>query len=623
MFLAGVVCLAAWQVWLTLRLMEQDRNIELQRSRERVGEIADLAMANLARKLGDWSLQLRDLRPFSLFDPSALRVPQGSTIVQITVGSIRSYPARQLLFTPELPASQVVADNRLDTADEMEFQTRQYDQAIDVLRPLAKNPALRPEALLRIARLEHKDGRLEEALETYSSLTNEASTNSSGTPYAVLALAARCRIFKEASRSDDLVREEGMLYHGMLDSRWPMRYETFEHYWSELNSLGFPTGNPPQPDLVFAETVSTLDDKWRPVRQQGAIQDTGRLIQSDSTILLWNARSDRLAALIIPGTWLNSGLELPEDSEDIRWKVSFGRAPAARISQFTRSLADAGLTGWIDFSSTRPMSVAASSRHALWLAGVALMLAVVLGSGYTLQRAITQELRVARLQSDFVAAVSHEFRSPLTTLRSMTELLTHDRITDESRRRQSYLFLDRETNRLQRLVEDLLDFGRMESGRKQFRFRTYDASQLVQAAVDDVREQAESRGFQIETNFASGQASIWADEEAIRRAVRNLIENAMKYSPVSRTVWVDVMTCDDWVSISVRDRGMGIAPSERRMIFQKFVRGDAAKKAGIKGTGIGLAMVRQISDAMGGEVRVDSELGIGSTFIILLPLAEH
>ena len=109
---------------------------------------------------------------------------------------------------------------------------------------------------------------------------------------------------------------------------------------------------------------------------------------------------------------------------------------------------------------------------------------------------------------------------------------------------------------------------------------------------------------------------------AFRRAFRNLLDNAMKYSPDCRTAWVKGDLEDHRVLISVRDRGMGIDGDEKQAIFQKFVRGQAAKKAGIKGTGIGLAMVRQICEAMGGEIRLQSEAGVGSTFTLVLPLAE-
>jgi signal transduction histidine kinase len=275
---------------------------------------------------------------------------------------------------------------------------------------------------------------------------------------------------------------------------------------------------------------------------------------------------------------------------------------------------------WFLFGTQITLAQVANLALAL---GVGLLLLRRLLHSVRRQRLIEVDAKRAQLQSDFVAAVSHEFRSPLTTLRTITDLLAQGRIADEGRRQQSYIFLDRETTRLQRLVEDLLDFGRMESGRKQYRFAKFDAFQLVRAAVTDISEQAEAEGFRIETNLVTVPASIRADEEALRRAVRNLLENAMKYSPECRTVWVDGAINDHRVSISVRDRGMGVEASEQLAIFQKFVRGDAAKKAGIKGTGIGLAMAQQISEAMGGGIQLHSEVGVGSTFTIVLPLAEE
>jgi two-component system phosphate regulon sensor histidine kinase PhoR len=239
-------------------------------------------------------------------------------------------------------------------------------------------------------------------------------------------------------------------------------------------------------------------------------------------------------------------------------------------------------------------------------------------------RAITRELQVAQLQSDFVAAVSHEFRAPLTTLRIITELLVHQRIPSETRRQRSYAFLDRETSRLHRLVEDLLDFGSMESGRKENRAADHDPFQLVRATVAQFVQQAETNGFSVEADLGSVDdgpvAIIHVDQEAFGRALRNLLENAMKYSPVCRTVWVNAVVQDHSVIISVRDQGMGIGAEEQGSVFQKFVRGDAAKKAGIKGTGIGLAMVQQIVQAMGADIRLHSELGVGSTFTLVIPL---
>ncbi len=160
------------------------------------------------------------------------------------------------------------------------------------------------------------------------------------------------------------------------------------------------------------------------------------------------------------------------------------------------------------------------------------------------QRLIAFSLKQAQLQSDFVSAVSHELRTPLTSLRTITELLAQKRIPDESRRQESYVLLDRETTRLHRLVEDLPHFGRMESGRKQYRISRHDAFELMLAILEDFSEHAESHGFLVEADLGSDGSSaarIQVDEEAFRRAVRNLLDNAVKYSPVCRTIWVNAM----------------------------------------------------------------------------------
>jgi signal transduction histidine kinase/tetratricopeptide (TPR) repeat protein len=622
-FLGGVGCLAIWQVWLTWQLVDQDRNLELQRSRERLGQIADLAVVQLAGRLGEWELSLKLVD--SLPPPPSInqQLPGGATLILIARNSVTTFPARPLLFRPELPAAQAYDEHLFDTADELELREQRYVKAMAELESLERQPATRAAALLRLARIEHKMGRWDAALNTYAELASEPALTLSGSPYALLAAAARCRILREVGRKQQAISEAEALRKALLEGRWPMRREVFEYHWSVLAALGIETSEPPKSAYDFSAFVTdVLSPIWQGAQTPGQA-NSGRKEIAGSALLLWDATPSRLCALVTSPDWLSSTLKLPPRSDDVRWEVISGDDRGSNGITTRRSLAEAQLPGRIEFSLPQPTPSATLNRHALWFVGVALMLAVVLGSGYVLRRAIARELRVAQLQSDFVAAVSHEFRSPLTTLRTITELLAQDRIPDEGRRRRSYVFLDRETNRLHRLVEDLLDFGRMESGRKQYRMEFHDAFQLVQAAVADIGEQAVANGFQVETNLEPTQATVHADEEAFRRALRNLLENAMKYSPECRTVWVDGAILNRRVVISVRDNGIGIAPGEQGAIFQKFVRGDAAKKAGIKGTGIGLAMVRQISDAMGGEIHVESEVGVGSTFTLVLPLAQE
>jgi signal transduction histidine kinase len=261
-----------------------------------------------------------------------------------------------------------------------------------------------------------------------------------------------------------------------------------------------------------------------------------------------------------------------------------------------------------------------AGRRRLLLGALAL-LAVVLGAGtYSVARAYGRELTVMRLQSEFVSAVSHEFRTPLTSLRQLSETLNEGRPLEDERRARYYQALDRATNRLQKLVEGLLDFGRMESGAMVYRKQDLDAAALVTSVVDEFQREAGDRGYHVELKAAGGLPLIHADPEALGRAIWNLLDNAEKYSPEYKTIQVDVEQEGAGIAIRVQDHGLGIPAVEHREILRKFIRGTAAHTTGIKGTGIGLAMVKHIVDAHGGSLRVESTAGQGSTFSIVVPV---
>jgi signal transduction histidine kinase/cytochrome c-type biogenesis protein CcmH/NrfG len=610
LFLAIVVGLAIWQVRLTWRLIQQDRDLAVQQSRERLEQIADLAVAQLGSTLGDWELSLRELDKLPPSPEMNNKLVQNGAFVLISRGSVITYPAKPLLFVPDLPSAPPLPDV-FDGIEKLEFRDQNYPAAIEALRKLTKQAPASAEAWLRIARLERRLGHPRAALAAYDQLLVGKALTVDGAPYALLAAAARSEL-----QPDDKVITQ--LHDALLAGQWPLRRETFEYYWAKVAQLRNSSDAPPKASLNFASLVARLYEESQKAIRNGA-NSNGREFEPDESILLWSATPARLTALYAPPNWLGSSLKLPANARDIRWKWIPPGAKASEGANVLRSLADAELNGKLEFRSVAP-AVSRRLNRSLWLAGVVLMLLLMLAGAYAMYRGVSRELEVAKLQTDFVAAVSHEFRSPLTTLRMITELLSQDRITEESRRRQSYAFLDRETIRLNRLVEDLLDFGRMESGRRQYQMESHDAFELVRHVIASFSEEAQASGFHVQTSLDTEPANIVADQEAFCRALRNLLENAMKYSPECRTVWVEGRLNQKRVAISVRDQGMGIDPKEQRDVFQKFVRGAAAKKAGIKGTGIGLSMVRQIISACGGELRLESTLGRGSTFTISLPL---
>jgi two-component system phosphate regulon sensor histidine kinase PhoR len=221
------------------------------------------------------------------------------------------------------------------------------------------------------------------------------------------------------------------------------------------------------------------------------------------------------------------------------------------------------------------------------------------------------------MQSEFVAAVSHEFRSPITALTHLTDLLeTGEPPAD--RRPTYYRALARETRRLREMVENLLDFGRIEAGRYRYKPEPLDPAGFVRAVVDEFRDQPAAAGREITLDVEGAAAPLALDREAMRRAVWNLLDNAAKYSPAGSPIRARVASENGWTAIGVEDRGCGVAPEDRKRIFQKFVRG-GRRADSVKGAGIGLAMAQAIVRAHEGKIELESRPGEGSRFTILLP----
>jgi len=199
-------------------------------------------------------------------------------------------------------------------------------------------------------------------------------------------------------------------------------------------------------------------------------------------------------------------------------------------------------------------------------------------------------------------------------------MLLAGRVPSEDRRHTYHGTLVRETQRLQRLVEALLNFGRMEAGARQYRFEEVDAADLAHRVAAEFEKEI-AAGREIDLN-GNGDCRFEADPEALGVAVRNLVDNALKYSSSGQPVALEWGLESDRVAIRVRDHGAGIDPDERKRIFGKFVRGTAAASGNVKGSGVGLAMVRHIVDAHRGEIQLESTVGEGSTFTVLLPRLE-
>jgi signal transduction histidine kinase len=250
------------------------------------------------------------------------------------------------------------------------------------------------------------------------------------------------------------------------------------------------------------------------------------------------------------------------------------------------------------------------------------VLAAVLLAGIALTiRTALREMRLSAMKNEFVSNVSHELRTPLSSIRVFGEFMRRGRVEDPEKVREYGSYIETESRRLTQLINNILDFSRIESGRKVYTFETADLEDILAGTLSTFTVRLRDKGFNVEYRGPEEPLpEVEVDANAIDRAVANLLDNAVKYSDGDRTVIVELGRDNDHAAISVTDHGIGIPREERERIFERFHRVSTGLVHDVKGSGLGLSLVRHITEAHGGSVSVDSEVGRGSTFTIRLPL---
>jgi signal transduction histidine kinase len=248
---------------------------------------------------------------------------------------------------------------------------------------------------------------------------------------------------------------------------------------------------------------------------------------------------------------------------------------------------------------------------------------VVLACGLLMTAWIMRrELALTELQSTFVAAVTHEFKSPITSIRLLMERITSGRIASGDSPARYYAAIGAETKRLESLVNRLLESQKLQSGQREYVFRPTAIEALVRDAIERVRPQADARQIQIEVSAVGGIPPLALDADSVSDAIRNLLDNAIKYSPDHTRVSVGIDVGDGRVRLIVSDHGIGVDPADAGRIFEPFYRSRRGDQTNVHGTGLGLSLVRATAEAHGGSVTVSSDGERGSRFTLSFPLPE-
>ena len=247
---------------------------------------------------------------------------------------------------------------------------------------------------------------------------------------------------------------------------------------------------------------------------------------------------------------------------------------------------------------------------------------IIIAAVILLLRLMWREAELARMKSDFVDNVSHDLRTPLGLIRMFAETLEMNRVPDEASRREYYGVITRESERLTRLIDNVLDFSRIEGGRQRYDIIPGGVEPIVHEVVEAFRYPLAQQGFKVDVEIAPDLPDVPLDAPAMKQALANLVDNAIKYSGERRRLRVSARHTGDEVLVEVADEGLGIPPAETQRIFEKFYRIGRSETQGRRGSGVGLALVKHIVEAHGGRVSVESRVGEGSRFTLHLPVRE-
>ena len=360
-------------------------------------------------------------------------------------------------------------------------------------------------------------------------------------------------------------------------------------FWHRLNR---------EPDLIFGAQLNlsrVVDDLRGLVQAEPAMRDEICLVLLDD-----NARPAVVSRPGFSANWKRPFVATEIGDALPHWEIA---AYLVNPAQFTQA--------------------AQTAKLSLGLFIALLLLAIGVGS-WLIVRSLNAELKLARQKTDFVSNVSHELKTPLTSIRMFSELLAEGRVTDAAKQHSYLNIITAEAARLTRLINNVLDFSRLESGEKKYHFQPCDLTDLVRQTVATFRPHLESSGFKLECELPDAPVPVRGDADALAQVVVNLLSNAEKYSNGGKVITIQLaaqQTPLPYAEIRVLDRGTGVPRGSGEKIFEKFYRAHDSLSSGVQGSGLGLTIARQIARAHGGDVVYEPRVGGGSCFSLRVPTA--
>ena len=590
-------------------------------------------------------------------DPSVLAL-----FVKDSSGSLKLI-AHQLLYLPsELLTTRSEHLNRpsnLEEGQRLEYIERRFSDALrfyqDKILKTA-NPAEKIQALVASARLYNKMNQPDRAKILYTEIRKDYAGNllNGQIPVALMASLEILKINQARGENDELMNNSRQCIELILHPPCDYDIDQFDMFYLSFKEII------PETDPVIDSFFRELDiQKTRTdyliriltgqnpdlTNSNGSFIDnnnrvTSRPINSvelSAVCLSWNNNKGAQTGIVIDfPAYLNSVSENlikkldPGSSVNVKIEDDSGNLIFSKVleeeSNYMSFPFPENLPKWkLLLSENKPgfLTTLLKAGSGIYLfIFILIALLMVLGFAFIMYT-LNVELRLNKLKSEFISNVSHELKSPLTSIRMMTEMLHHNRVETEERKSAYYSAMLEESEHLSHLIDNILDFSRIDDDRKKYDFTDLDLDELLLKFLESTREMLPEPGFDIRYSRPDRVPVIKADKNAILQVFYNLVDNAIKFSGTSRQIDINMFSRDDEIQFCVKDYGIGISGKDQEKIFERFYRGDEPQRLGIKGSGIGLTIVQKIIEAHKGHLTVESKPGEGSTFCVHLPINKN
>jgi signal transduction histidine kinase len=561
----------------------------------------------------------------------------------------------------------------LKQAESLEFSGKNYFRAAELYRkctslaPTNQHKALALEALGRCLLSSKK---YSDAYKVYGELSAKYGQflNKAGHPYGILTAFQLYEIEQRRKREENSLKILLSLYGKMRNGVWLITFPTYDFFIVEIESIlddkfsgaRFPeiqesylALQKQQPsylevllfsDFLKREAVPKIKEKLT-LSRIGGEEQPGRLLaargeefclvsysalsnfQSEKTFyggFCWDLSSlkKEIFPKILENLTKDTGLSLQVIDERGR-NILTGKEELT--SKDSLSLAYRQFPfPWkllVSQPAFNDLELTARRENFLYGALLTFIVALMLMGAFLIVRDISRESETTRLKTEFVHNISHELKTPLTLIRLYGETLQRKEDLENDEKKEAYKIITKESERLSHLINNVLDFSRIEMGRKEFDFKKGTLAQIVRDTLESYRYHLEKKGFSIKKEIASNLPEMNFDGEAVASVLVNLLSNAMKFSPKIKEVTIKLFKDNGNAILQVADKGIGILPKDTSRIFNRFYRVKNEIVSDTRGSGLGLTLVKHIAEAHGGRIKVESEPGKGSVFSVIFPLS--